>query len=147
MVRGAGWHDLRAGWGGVAVRTKYGARRTEYSGQVYASRAEAEYARRLDLLKYAGEIASWARGMRTIVLDGPPGRRVTYCPDFVVVRNDGTRYAVDVKGAVPRDFRIRALLWGRTQPHCPLVVVDVRGNEVDIFARKRAAKARGRKSC
>lgn len=126
------------------MRNKYGARPTFVNGERFASKAEAAYAQTLDLMKRAGEIASWARGMRTIVLDGPPGRRVTYTPDFLVVKLDGTRYAVDVKGAVPRDFRIRALLWNRTQPHCPLVVVDVNGNEVDIFARKRPAARKRR---
>jgi|GEM_PF-4368184 len=110
-------------------RNKYGAVRTEYRGEWYDSKMEANYAARLDLEKRAGKILNWWRGERVDLL-GSPGRpgRVTYKPDFHVVYPDGQEVAIDVKGAVPRDFRIRVALWELKFPNLPLRVVDKDGN-------------------
>lgn len=118
-------------------RNKFRAVATMLNGERYDSKAEAQYAQHLNLLKKAGAILDWKRGQRMTLIDGPTAmERVTYRADFFVTKPDGTQYAVDVKGVVLRDFRIRALLWRQRFPKMPLVVVDGRGRVVDIFARK-----------
>lgn len=124
--------------------TKYHARRTEYAGHTYASAAEARYAAKLDLWLRVGELLSWHRGRQYVLVDGPtPAHRITYTPDFECVAMDGTDYVVDVKGATPRDFRLRAILWAAKFPDRPLRVVDSKTFLVrDIFARKPRRKPR-----
>lgn len=109
------------------MRRKYGNTPTEWNGEQYASKAEAERARSLELLRRGGNIAYWRRGTRTMIVDGGPGRRISYTPDFVVCDNDGAEWAEDVKGSVPRDFRMRAILY-ELQTGVPLRVVDKHGN-------------------
>jgi hypothetical protein len=111
------------------TRNKYGARRTEYLGIIWDSAAEANYAAILELQRKGGKIARWERGTAQILIDGPNrSRRVTYKPDFIVYYGDQTREAIDVKGCVPRDFRIKALLWEQRFPNLPLRVIDRDGN-------------------
>ena len=120
---------------------KYGAVRTEYRGALYDSKAEAAYAADLDMRKRAGLIERWERGEKqTLVGGGPSGRKVTYRPDFIVYAKDGTAHAVDVKGYVTREFRIKAILWELRFPHMPLLTVK-NGREVDVLApyRRRGA--------
>jgi hypothetical protein len=92
-------------------RPKYRNRPTEWNGRLYASASEAERARTLELLLRAGRIEAWRHGERTLILDSGPGQRCWYTPDFVVTELGGLEVAEDVKGAVPRDFRMRAILY------------------------------------
>ncbi len=89
-------------------RNKYGAIRTEYEGVKYDSKAEAEYAARLEIARKAGAIRRWDRQV-TFPL-GPDHR---YRCDFVVTNNDGTRFAVDCKGVETRDFKRHRRLWAK----------------------------------
>jgi Protein of unknown function (DUF1064) len=115
----------------VSGGSKYGNVPTEYRGQVYDSRGEAAYARRLDLLRAAGAIRDWRRGGVWVLLDAPRTRdRITLRPDFEVVRNDGSLRAVDFKGCLTREFRLKAKLWRAVYPAVPLYVVRADGSEV-----------------
>ena len=108
---------------------KFNARRTEYGGQVFDSRGEAEYARRLDALKAAGEIRDWRRGREWVLLDGPRrADRITYRPDFEVEVGGALR-CVDFKGMLTREFRLKAKLWRHAYPDVPLYVVKADGTE------------------
>jgi hypothetical protein len=110
-------------------RNKYRARRTEFHGESYDSGAEANYAAILELRRKAGQIRCWKRGQIQTLIEGPNRRRrITYRPDFIVTSNDGRSEAIDVKGVLPRDFRLRAILWERKFPDLPLRVVDRDGN-------------------
>ena len=110
---------------------KYNARRTQYLGEWYPSAAEANYAAILELRRRAGEIESWARGSVYTLIDGPTREmRITFRPDFVVRNLDGSLEAVDVKGVVTKDFRLRAILWAHACPKIPLRVVNGDGNVV-----------------
>lgn len=114
---------------GMKRRHKYGAVRTEYQGERYDSRAEARRAMDLVLLKAAGKIHRWERGEAQVLLEGRTrSRRVTYKPDFIVWDTERRAHAEDVKGMVPKDFRIKAILWERRFPDLPLRVVDANGN-------------------
>lgn len=81
-----------------------------------------------------------------MLIQGPTRqRRVTYTPDFVIRKPDGSSYAVDVKGAIVRDLRIKVLLWEQRFPNLPLVIVDVDGNPIDLFTPRAGTwRARGR---
>ena len=113
-------------------RNKYGAQRTEYDGRTYDSKAEAEYAMRLDLRVRAGEIAGWGRQPTVVVctlengsglswryrpmrgsrLDsleqGEKDRLVLQCRlDFRVWRAEGGHEFHEVKGYRVRDWPLR----------------------------------------
>lgn len=113
-------------------------------GQAFDSKAEARRAAELELLRLAGKIHRWERGTPQVLVEGPTRRRrITYKPDFIVWDNEWHCHAEDVKGAVPRDFRLRAILWEQKFPRIPLQVIDSRGQVVwsldDPPRKKRAA--------
>lgn len=105
---------------------KYSAKRTEYGGASYPSKAEAMRAHALDLLKAAGEIGAWYRGGRWEVAPG-----VIYIPDFEVYEKQEPelREAVlpdwveDVKGVETQVFRLKARLFVAAFPSVPLMVL------------------------
>lgn len=78
--------------------------RTEYKGELYDSRKEAQHAAYLDLRLRAGEFRCWERGKQIalvaggVELKGPSGRRLYYKPDFEITKHDGTKELIDVKG-------------------------------------------------
>lgn len=76
---------------------KYGAKKTEYNGNKYDSKAEAEYAINLDWLLQDGQVKSWERQIRyDLCVDGE--KIGAYILDFKVVLADGSIEHVDVKG-------------------------------------------------
>ena len=103
---------------------------------MYDSAGEAEYARRLDLLKAAGAIHAWRRGGTWVLLDPPPGggrrERITLRPDFEVWPAPGRLEVRDFKGVVTAVFRLKALLFKRRYPDVPLVVVRADGSETRL---------------
>jgi hypothetical protein len=119
----------------VNVPTKYRAVPTEYRGQRYDSRGEAEYARRLDALKAAGAIRGWRRGRVWVLLDAPRRRdRITLRPDFEVWDDaePGGFRVVDFKGLLTREFKLKARLWKAVYPTVPLYVARADGSEVRV---------------
>ena len=76
---------------------KYGAKSTEYNGNVYHSKLEAGYAMELDLLLRGKAIRGWKRQVR-IPLDVNGHHIANYVMDFVVDELDGTERWVEVKG-------------------------------------------------
>ncbi len=91
------------------MRSKYNAKRTEYNGVGYASKAEAARAQELDLLLKAGEIRDWI-GQPTVRLGIPEN---VYKPDFHVTPLQGYPWYEDVKGMETPKFRRDKKLWGR----------------------------------
>lgn len=93
--------------------SKYRNRPTVYNGRRYASKKEAEYARRLDLLVKAGQVRAWkAQPRYPLRVDGTLVS--TYVADFLVEYADGAVEVVDVKGrksGLPYQmFRLKAKL-------------------------------------
>ena len=72
---------------------KYHARRTEYNGRFYASKAEANYAWHCDLAKKVGRVQFW---LRQVPFDIPGHSR--YYLDFMVFEPEGKVIFVEVKG-------------------------------------------------
>ena len=126
-------------------------RKTIYRGELYDSAAESHRAATLDLLTRAGKLARWERGASQVILDDGVGRSVSYCPDFIVYMNDGTRRAEEVKGyardkkkrlVLPRDLRMRMILWEQKFVNLPVIVVDKDGTELWKLPPRKARKVK-----
>lgn len=110
----------------VGKPNKYHAKRTEYAGVTYDSKAEAIRAKQLDLLKRAGEIAAWARQWLFIL--GPDWK---WSADFVVTDTSGKLWAEEVKGCETANWKtVKNRLWCKYGP-CPLVVLKLKRNGRD----------------
>lgn len=106
---------------------KYRAKKTEYGGVVYDSRVEAAYARRLDLLKGAGQVRWWLRQVPVMI--GEPGVDKPYRVDFVVCYADGSVRAEEVKGVETPQFKRQKRQWAKRGPF-PLHVISGKSVEV-----------------
>src|SRR5574343_678138 len=76
---------------------KYGNVRTTFQGREYASKREAQRAQELDLMEKAGEIVYWWPQVPFRLAGG-----IRYIADFLVLQNDGTWRAEDVKSSATR---------------------------------------------
>jgi hypothetical protein len=99
------------------ARSKYRAKKAEYAGENYDSKAEAAYAAHLDSLIERGEILYYVRQPKFCL--GVPEN--VYRPDFHVVAQRWTS-ADDVKGAEPPAFKKNRRLWAKYGT-CPLRVI------------------------
>ena len=99
---------------------KYNAKRTEYAGRVYASRAEADYARLLD---ESADVIGW---LPQVALPLPGG--VRYVVDFLVWTRDGRSHAAEVKGVATAAWKIKIRQAREIYPWLPIVVVRRKGN-------------------
>lgn len=88
-------------------RHKYMAKRTEYDGVSYASKAEAQRAQALDWLQRNGDILAWFRQVKCYL--GVPEN--TYTPDFLVIGVAGQCWFEDVKGMETAAFKRNKRLW------------------------------------
>ncbi len=92
-----------------AKRHKYGARKTEYGGRVYASAAEALYAMELDVMQACGKIAAWIpQPVFPIVINNHKICRMIL--DFEVRTVAGGRYYVEVKGMETAVYKLKLKL-------------------------------------
>lgn len=115
--------------------SKYANRRTVYAGYRFDSRAEADYARLLDLRKAAGQIRDWDRGAKIVLVPGDRKHAISYWPDFDVTENDGTVTRVEVKGGrgvVTAVAKLKLKLLRHVRPDIRLLVVDADGQEMDL---------------
>ena len=85
---------------------KYGARRTEWNGVMYASKFEASYAAELDLRQKAGEIIKWEK-QKTLDLKVNGKHITSYKIDFIVHYPDGHREFVETKGYPTQEWVIK----------------------------------------
>lgn len=104
---------------------KYNAKRTEHRGRSYPSKAQAEHAAGLDMLKRSGRI----RGFLEEVKVELGARDRCYRVDFVVVGNDGRAWAEEVKGVETAGFKLQKSLW---RDHAPM--------EMRVFRRGKLAE-------
>lgn len=92
------------------ARSKYGAKRTEFRGEWYDSKAEARVAEELHLRTLAGELVRVERQVPIqIVWPGGP----TICTirvDFRLTRADGAVTLLEVKGYRVRDWPVKEKL-------------------------------------
>jgi len=108
-----------------------------YKGEKYDSIGEAEYAFLLDTKLKAKQIKAWTRGKPVVLLQAVTLRgRITYCPDFCVMLNDGTVRFYDYKGShvtMTQAWRLKVKMWNATQKD-PLWVVFQSGEEYEVAA-------------
>lgn len=110
--------------------------RTEYDGRLYDSKAEAEFARTLDLRVRAGELKRWERAVRYPLRVG--GVVVGhYTPDFTLVHPDYSLEIVEIKGRVARDFPLRKRLFEALYPQLKLTLLRSDGRP---WAPRRARR-------
>lgn len=83
-------------------RHKYHAKRTEYDGRNYDSKAEARYARMLNMRVKAGEVLFY---LWQVPFHLPGGTK--YVVDFQEFHADGTVHFIDVKGVETEAFKIK----------------------------------------
>jgi hypothetical protein len=87
---------------GVKLRHKFHAKRTDFNGRTYASKAEAHYAAGLELRKQAGDVLFYLEQVPVRL----PGK-TKYVVDFLEFHADGTVHFVDVKGMQTETFRLK----------------------------------------
>lgn len=88
---------------------KYRNTPTVFQGREYASKREAQRAQELDLMEKAGEIAGWLPQWPFRLAGG-----IRYIADFLVLQNDGTWRAEDVKSEATRKigtYRLKRKLY------------------------------------
>jgi len=93
--------------------TKYNARKCEFAGMTFDSRAELRRYKELRLLERAGEITDLRRQVEYELIPKQKGeRRAVYTADFVY-REGGREIVEDVKGVKTRDYILRRklMLW------------------------------------
>jgi len=88
------------------TKTKYNNRKHTYNGNRYDSAGEANYAKKLDLLKKAGEIKGYERQVK-IPLKVNGVLITTYYADFVVTDKHGQVQVHEYKGFKTREFFLK----------------------------------------
>ena len=104
-------------------RNKFNAVKTMYNGWKYDSKAEAAYAKQLDM---DDSVAFWLRQAGVDL-----GQDTRYRADFLVIESSGKIYFVDVKGKETAAWKRTKKLW-RKYGELPLHVVK-KGNTVEII--------------
>ncbi|QDP54701.1 MAG: hypothetical protein Tp1124DCM412911_37 [Prokaryotic dsDNA virus sp.] len=98
-------------------RNKFNANPTTYRGWRFDSKAEAEFAKKLDSMVGARLVLWW---LRQVPIDLTEDDR--YRVDFVVCYTDGILEAIEVKGMETEAFRRIRRLWLKYGPF-PLKIV------------------------
>ena len=92
---------------------------------VYASKAEARYAKHLDLLKKNGEIWNWDGQVRVpLIVNGV--KVTTMVPDFLVFFEDGRTEYREVKGFETAVWKLKRKLFEALHPDVPYIVITAR---------------------
>lgn len=122
---------------------KFGAKKTEWNGVMYASKFEASYAAELDMRQKGGDIESWEK-QRTLDLRVNDQHITSYKIDFIVKYHDGHREFVETKGFPTPDWIIKWRLMEATfesfKEHPDDCMVLVKQNSMKFFKKKYAKK-------
>jgi hypothetical protein len=129
------------------VTPKYHNIKTVIDGIKFDSVKESKRYAYLNLLKRAGEIKSVEHHKKYVLLEsftnaqGIHRSPISYTPDFVVTRNDGTIYAEDIKGAeeiITDLFSIKRKLFEKRYPEIELKVYIYKNKQwVKLTKKKR----------
>ena len=104
------------------MRNKYGNKKSEYMGQTYASKLEANYAKELNLRAKAHDIKEWERQYKLpLVVNGV--RIANYFVDFRVVTADGRVEFHETKGYWTSTSRLKHKLAVALYPEYTFVVI------------------------
>lgn len=105
--------------------TRLGRMKRTYKGTLYASQAEARYAKKLDLLHLAGEILGW-KGQARVPIRINGHKICDYVADFAVMVAPGLDELHEVKGAETALWKLKRKLVAATSPSLKLRVIDSR---------------------
>jgi hypothetical protein len=127
--------------------SKYRNLKTTIDGITFDSVKESDRYAYLNLLKRAGEIKSIEHHKKYVLLEsftnaqGVHRSPISYTPDFVVTRNDGSIYAEDVKGSeeiITDLFSIKRKLFEKRYPEIELKVYIHKNKQwVELTKKKR----------
>ena len=95
----------------------------------YKSKLESLYAMELQYLKEAGEIQDWRYEPVTLVIVDADGKRCRYCPDFLVLHNNGSIELVETKGFMREAARIRFLAARERYPFWRFTMIRRNGGQ------------------
>lgn len=101
---------------------KYGNQRTNYNGRSYQSKAEARYAKKLDILKGGGQIRDW-RPQVPVPLVVNSMLIAKYIVDFAIINNDGTRELIEIKGMETAVWKLKYKLFKALYPDLKITVI------------------------
>jgi hypothetical protein len=109
---------------------KYHNKKTEVSGNVCDSMAEANRYNQLKLLIYSGEISDLVFHPRYCIIDGYEyqGKKIRptyYEADFQYFDNDGMQVTEDVKGFATKDYLLKKKLFLSRYPYIRFVEIPV----------------------
>lgn len=120
-------------------KAKFGNKKITLDGIQFDSKAEAAYYNQLKILKKAGEIKDFEMQVKFTLMDrfyhptktrksGEPSvvGAITYTPDFIVEKNDGSKHVIDVKGHRTPIFNLKAKLFMR-QYGIPIILAKRKG--------------------
>lgn len=88
------------------------------------SKWEGQYAAYLEQLKTMRQISDWEHEPRTFWFDGIKRGTVSYKPDFLVRRLDGSHYWVEVKGHMDSKSNTKIKRFHKYFPDETLIVID-----------------------
>jgi hypothetical protein len=121
---------------------KYGAKRTEWNGSMYASKFEAAFAAELDMRLKGKDIVKWEKQI-SLDLKVNGYHITTYKIDFIVHYADGHREFVETKGFATQEWTIKWRLLEATfenfKEHPDDVMVLVKQNSWKSFKGKKNA--------
>ncbi len=105
---------------------KYHARRTTFGDEVFDSTVERDYHQFLCSKQQRGEIRSFCRQPKYVLIDGfvkngRPYQAITYTADFEVILPDGTVQVVDVKGMETPTSQLKRKLFEWRYPELTLI--------------------------
>ena len=108
----------RGGWRAIGGTNSY-----------YRSRWEANYARHLERLRLAGEIATWRHEPTVFYFEGVQDGAVSYLPDFEVIAMDGSTSFHEVKGWMDARSKTKIQRMAEHYPDVMLVLIDASAYE------------------
>jgi hypothetical protein len=127
-------------------QSKYRNIKTTIDGIKFDSVKEAKRYGYLQILKKAGEIQSFEHHKKFVLLEsftntqGVHRSPITYTPDFVVTRKDGSVYAEDIKGSrdiITTVFIIKRKLFEKRYPEVELKVFEYKNKRWVEITKKR----------
>jgi len=130
--------------------SKYKAKKIEIDGIEFDSKDESNYYLYLKDKKAKGEIRDFGLQQKFELIpkfekDGKKYRAMTYTPDFVIFRNDGTEEYIDVKGFSTQQGEMRKKLFDYFYRDKKLTWISIKfknGNEDGLIEYKELQKKR-----
>jgi hypothetical protein len=132
--------------------SKYRNIKKTVDGKQFDSAKEADRYNYLKLLQLAGEIQSFEHHKKYVLLESFTNARgvhrspITYTPDFVITRKDGSLYAEDIKGSkniITDLFSVKQKLFEKRYPDIEIKLFTYKDKRWFEITRKKPKKERG----